>query len=167
MQAAVLHALEFDRIRDVLASRALTALGQARLLALEPSGEADEVRGRLALTSEAVAFVEHGESLAISAPEDLPAILERLGIADEPLEPLALRGLARFLASAGSVAGSAGRTGGPQLSAIGRRAATFGDEIAAVERAIDPTGEVTDRASSALKEIREALRRQRAKLRSS
>jgi dsDNA-specific endonuclease/ATPase MutS2 len=49
MQAAVLHALEFDRIRDVLASRALTALGQTRLLALEPSAEVGVVLARLAL----------------------------------------------------------------------------------------------------------------------
>ena len=167
MQAAVLQALEFDRIRGVLASRALTSLGATRLLALEPSADPEEVRARLALTTEAVAFVERGDSLGLSAPEELPVILENLGIVDQPLETLALRGLARFLESVGSVASNVRRTGGPRLSAIGARAAAFADEIAAVERAIDPAGEVTDRASSALKEIREALRRQRAKLRSS
>ena len=37
MQPAVLRALEFDRIREVLAARALTPMGRARLLALDPA----------------------------------------------------------------------------------------------------------------------------------
>ena len=41
------------------------------------------------------------------------------------------------------------------------------DETAAVTRAIEPTGDISDRASAALRDIRAALRRQRSTLRTS
>ncbi len=166
MQAAALRALEFDRIRDVLAREALTPLGRARALALEPSADADDVRTLLATTSAAAAFVAGGGSLAIDAPENLADVLAGLDIDDEPLDPAALVGLARFLTSVGLVA-RAVRGADPHLARLAAPAAAFDDEIAAVTRAIDPGGDVSDRASAALAEIREVLRRQRAKLRAS
>lgn len=167
MQAVVLRALEFDRVREALASRTLTPLGRERALALVPAGEHEVVQAELDLTVEAVRFVREGGSLAISAPEDILTSLAALGVADEPLDPLALRGLARMLSSTASVAASVRRAGGPGLSAIGEGVASFDAETAAVERAIEPTGDISDQASGALRDIRDALRRQRAKLRSS
>ena len=46
------------------------------------------------------------------------------------------------------------------------RAASFANETAAVRRAIDDAGDVVDSASPALRDIRDSLRRQRTKLRS-
>ncbi|MEO7192850.1 MAG: Smr/MutS family protein [Vicinamibacterales bacterium] len=167
MQAAVLRALEFDRIREALASRTLTPLGRGRVEELAPATEIGAVRDALALTSEAFVFVREGGSLAIFAPDDLATTISVIGIEDHPLEPLALIGLARFLEAVSSAAGGARRSGGSRLSSIGERAVAFDTETAAVHRAIESTGDVSDRASSALKEIRDALRRQRARLRSS
>lgn len=167
MQAAVLRALEFDRIREALASRALTPLGRERALLAAPAQDPDAVREGLALTTEAVRFVRDGGSLALSAPDDLLATIEVLHVADHPLEPLALRGLVRLFDSLGAVTTSMVRAGGARLAAIAERAASFEDETRAIERAIEPNGEISDRASVALRDIRDSLRRQRAKLRSS
>jgi DNA mismatch repair protein MutS2 len=52
------------------------------------------------------------------------------------------------------------------LAALVAASRAFEMEVAAVRRAIDPSGDINDQASPALKEIREKLRRQRAKLRS-
>src|SRR6185436_14802924 len=54
----------------------------------------------------------------------------------------------------------------PILKRIVEAIASFGHEIAAVRRKIEPSGEVADHASAALASIRDRLRRQRAKLRS-
>jgi DNA mismatch repair protein MutS2 len=167
MQAAVLHSLEFDRIREALASRTATPLGRARALVLDPATERETVREALALTVEAVRFSRDGGSLGLSAPEGLDSSLGQLDIQDQPLDPPALLGLARFLRSIETVTMSARRTGGPRLATLAARAVSFAEETAAIERAIEPSGEVSDRASAALKEIRDSLRRQRAKLRSS
>ncbi len=61
---------------------------------------------------------------------------------------------------------SAGPDGRSGLAAIAARAASFANETAAVRRAIDAAGDVSDSASPALRDIRDSLRRQRAKLRS-
>jgi DNA mismatch repair protein MutS2 len=167
MQAAVLRALEFDRIREALASRTLTPLGRERALAIAPASDRDAVQAALDLTVEAARFTRDGGSLAIAAPDDLDTTIAILGVADRPLDPLALRGLARLLDSVSAVISSVRRTGGPRLTAIAERAASFSDEVAAIERAIEPSGDVSDRASTALRDIRESLRRQRAKLRTS
>ena len=52
------------------------------------------------------------------------------------------------------------------MQALVASVASFEEEIAAIRRAIDSAGDVADDASPALREIRDALRRQRAKLRS-
>jgi DNA mismatch repair protein MutS2 len=187
MQASTLTALEFDRIREILAEHALTSLGRARAFALEPSVEPADVSARLAMTSEAVQFARGGGSLGLWAPDDLDATLEILSVEGQILDPMQLVGLARFVDSVDGIVGGIRRTAGatavdieigsqfseltpdlnyPRLRALVRESRPFPQEIAAVRRAIDASGDVSDNASPALRDIRERLRRQRAKLRS-
>lgn len=168
MQPAVLHALEFDRIREVLAHDALTPLGRARALTLEPSPDAAEVAHRLHATSEAVTLLADGGSLSISAPDGLLDLLDALQVGGQPLEPMGLIGLATFVESVDAVCAGVRRLRAtlPLLSDVAEAAASFAVEAAATRRAIASSGEVTDNASPALRDIRDALRRQRGKLRS-
>jgi DNA mismatch repair protein MutS2 len=166
MQSSVLRTLEFDRIREVLAREAHTPLGRARALALEPATDPADVRRRLDLTQEAAALLKAAGRVALDAPEDLDAILGRLSQDDqEPLAPLELLGLARFTGSVTTSAATVRHHGGPGLRALVANVGDFTEEIAAIMRAILPSGEISDDASPALRDIREALRRQRAKLR--
>ncbi len=168
MQPAVLRALEFDRIREALAFQTLTPLGRAAALALAPSSDPAEVRAWLATTSEAVKLLADGGSLSIQAPDALLDILDALAIAGQPLDPLSLVGLATFVDSVDGACDSVRRLGAsaPLLGDLVSAAASFSVEASRTRRAIAPTGEVTDDASAALRDIRDALRRNRAKLRS-
>jgi len=119
MQGTTLRTLEFDRVREALGREALTPLGRARVAALAPATAPDAVRAALALTAAASAFVAETGSLAISSPEDLDTILAVLAIDEQPLDPLALLGLARLTDSAVSLrpptgARTASRRGGPR-----------------------------------------------------
>lgn len=173
MQTGVFRALEFDRVLDALADAALTPLGRVRVHALEPATTLADVRDRLALTGEAVAFVARGGSLGVSAPEDLAAILAGLDVEDRPLDPLQLLGLSRLLDSVSVIVAALRRLAdapaegarATRLAQIAARAASFEAETGAVRRAIEPAGDVSDNASPALREIRDTLRRQRARLR--
>ena len=60
MSRMALRTLEFDRIREALASEARTSLGRGRAWALEPASDPADVRQRLALTTEAVRFMDNG-----------------------------------------------------------------------------------------------------------
>jgi DNA mismatch repair protein MutS2 len=168
MQPAALRTLEFDRIREALAREALTPLGRERALALEPSVDPIEVQARLDLAVEAAAYVADAGSLSISAPDELAETLACLDIEDRVIEPLPLLGLARFADSVDNVAAGITRAAAPLpgLRAIAARAASFAREASAIRRAIDPSGDVNDAASPALRDLRDKLRRLRAKLRS-
>lgn len=168
MQPGTLIALEFDKILDLLAAQALTPLGRARALALEPSVEHETIAAALALTSEGAAFRAAGGSLGLSAPDDLDDTLDALEVEGQILDPMQLLGLARFAESVDTVVAGIRRAADdrPLLAALVRDSQPFTAEIAAIRRAIDPAGDINDQASPALKEIREKLRRQRAKLRS-
>jgi DNA mismatch repair protein MutS2 len=164
MHVTALKALEFDRIRAALAREASTPLGRVRAEALAPASDPDLVAGALALTSEAVRAITAGGSLAMDATDDLPATLAALEVQDQPLDPAGLLSLARFVESVDRVvAGITPVT--PLLFAIARRAGSFARETAAIRRAITASGEVADDASPALRDIRDKLRRARAKLR--
>ena len=166
MQSAVLHALEFDRIREALAREASTPLGRVRALDLSPATSAPEVRARLDLTLEAVAFEKSSGGLALDGPDDLADVLAGLEIAEQPLAPLHLLGLARFVASVSAVVDRVRAARAAGLATLVGGARSFIAETDAVRRAIEPSGDVSDDASPALRDIRDALRRQRTKLRS-
>ena len=166
MQPATLRALEFDRIRDALAREASTALGRERAWALTPATDPSAVQHGLNSTVEAADFSARGGNLAIDAPEELPAILEGVSVGEAPLSPLQLLGLARFVDSVTSIAERIRGAQAPLLRDLADRIAEFDEETSAIRRAIHPSGDVSDDASPALREIRDTLRRARAKLRS-
>lgn len=168
MQPATLRALEFDRIREALALQTLTPPGRARALTLEPSADPAEIQARLDTTSEAVRLLADGGSLSIQAPETLFDILEALQVGGQPLDPPALLGLATFVESVEAACAGIRRLPGtaPRLADVVSAAVSFAAEAARTRKAISPAGDVNDDASQALRDIRDALRRHRAKLRS-
>jgi DNA mismatch repair protein MutS2 len=168
MQPGALRALEYDRIVDAVARLALTPLGRRRLADLRPQTDPRQVGSALAATSEAVRLLDDGGTLPLDAPADIDAVLTGLAVEGRPLEPLQLAGLARFLRSIEAARASVRRARHPLpgLRALVDTAATFEGECADIAAKIAPTGEVVDEASPELKAIRDRLRKQRARLRS-
>jgi len=168
MHSGTLRALEFDRIREALASFALTPLGAARLVRLEPRPSRREVEVALAETTEGVRLISEGPGVPLRAPSDLEETLDALEIEGRPLEGLRLIALADFLASVEQARSSIRRLPAhsfPILTSLVANAASFDQEVADIRRAIDPAGDVQDHASPALRQIRDGLRRARARLR--
>ncbi len=167
MTAGGLKALEFDRVVAAVRSFALTPPGRARLEALAPATEPGIVREALATTSEAVSYLAGHPVFPLRAPEDLEALLQLLDVAGRALEPLRLLALSDYLESVEESAAAIRRAPGDlaRLKRLAGGTASFKPEIAAVRRAIAPSGDVQDQASPALSAIRDRLRRHRAKLR--
>ena len=167
MNPAVLQALEFPRILEVLSGCAVTPLGAARLAGLRPSVDPRRVAHLLAGTSEGVRFNEQFGGFALMAPAELTGILGSLAIESRPLEPLKLLQLADFLESADATRAAIKRTetAFPILKSLAESVASFRSETAEARHKIDPAGGVIDEASPELRNVRERLRRQRARLR--
>ena len=168
MQPGALRALEFDRIVEAVQAFAVTPMGAERLAGLSPTTDRQEVVERLAHTSETTRYLATGAGFPLRAGDALPDILAALAVEGRALEPLRLLALATFLDSVDETRAAVRRTPGafPRLTAIGDAAASFKHEAAEARAAIDPSGEVVDHASPELASIRERLRKQRGRLRS-
>jgi DNA mismatch repair protein MutS2 len=168
MQPSALRALEFDRIVEAVKTFALTPMGTERLSRLQPSIDPQRVADLLAHTTEAARFLAANGMLPLRASDDLPQILAALAVEGRVLEALRLLALAAFLDSLDESRTAIRRAPGsfPRLDAISGGAASFKSETAATRDKIDPSGEVVDHASPELKAIRERLRKQRTRLRS-
>jgi DNA mismatch repair protein MutS2 len=163
-----LETLEFDRVVELVTSLALTPIGASALESLQPHVDPREVAAALDATSEASAYLEGHDLFPLRAPSGLRDALAVLEVEGQALEPLALRAVADFLDSVETTCAAIRAAGSafPLLGAIAARAPGFAREIANIRRAIDPSGEVVDEASPALKSIRDQLRARRARLRS-
>ena len=168
MRTGALRALEFDRIVSVLIGLAVTPTGRDRLAALGPSVDAAQVAAAQRATSEGVRFLADHPGFPLRAPADLDAIVDGLGIDGRALEPLRLIALADYLESIEQSrnAVTSLTTPFPILRGVVGAVASFTSETADLRRKVTPSGDVADEASPALAGIRERLRRQRARLRS-
>ena len=167
MNSGALRALEFDRIVSVVAGLAVTPTGHDRLAELHPLTDATVVVATQKATTEGTRFLADHPGFPLRAPSDLEAIIDALGVEGRALEATRLLGLADYLESIehSRAAVRNATTMFPILRELVERIASFKGEIADVRRKIDPSGEVADNASPALAGIRDRLRRQRAKLR--
>src|SRR5262249_9995289 len=167
MQPSALRALEFDRIVDAVAGLAVTPMGADRLARLAPSTDPHRVAQLLAATSESLRYLQANGAFPLRATADLPHILSALAVEGRPLEPARLLAFAAFLESIDETRAAIRRAPGsfPLLEAAVASAASFKGEAAQTREKIDPAGEVLDTASPELRLIRDRLRKQRSRLR--
>ncbi len=168
MHPGALKALEFDRIVAVVRDLALTPLGASRLEQLCPTADVRQVEHQLALTTECVGYLrEHGD-LPLTGPDDLDSSLMSLAVEGRALEPQRLLGLADYLmsldASRAAIRGTE-REAFPRLRALVDAGSSFAKEAADIRAKIVAPGEVVDDASPQLRVLRDRLRRQRNRLR--
>src|SRR6185503_64610 len=103
----------------------------------------------------------------LRAPSDLGEIIDALGVEGRGLEPMRLLGLSGYLESIEQSRQAIVKVGAafPLLRVLVETVASFRQEIADVRRKIEPSGEVADNASPALASIRDRLRKQKQRLR--
>jgi len=167
MHSGALRALEFDRIVEAVTSFAVTPMGAERLARLTPSHDSHKVAQLLAATTETTRYIATYGVFPLRASAELPQTLGALAIEGRALEPQRLLALVAFLESVDESRTGVRRAAGsfPLLEAATGAVASFKGESAQVRDKIDPAGEVVDDASQQLKIIRERLRKQRSRLR--
>ncbi|HVH28670.1 MAG TPA: endonuclease MutS2 [Vicinamibacterales bacterium] len=168
MHPGALRALEFDRIVEAVTAFALTPMGSDRLRQLAPSIDQAAVAKLLAETTETARFIAANGVLPLRATAELPRMFDALAVDGQALDASQLLALASFLDSVDETRSGIRRATGsfPRLETVMGGAASFKGEIAAVRDTIDPSGDVVDHASPQLRIIRERLRKQRSRLRS-
>jgi len=167
MHPGTLRALEFDRIVSVVTDLAVTALGRDRLADLHPAINTSEVVAAQRATTEGTRFLADHPGFPLHAPSDLHEIIAALGVEGRALEPTRLLGLSSYLESIEQSRQAITKVGAafPLLRLLVETVASFKQEIADVRRKIEPSGEVADNATPALASIRDRLRKQKQRLR--
>jgi DNA mismatch repair protein MutS2 len=167
MQLSALRALEFDRIVEAVKTLALTPMGADRLTRLQPSADPRHVAHLLAATTETTRYIGAHGLFPLRASGDLPHILAALAIEGRALEAARLLMLATFLDSVDESKIGIRRApeSFPLLDAASGGAASFKGETSQTREKIDPSGDVLDTASPELRSIRDRLRKQRSRLR--
>ena len=167
MQSAVLRALEFDRIVEMVRGFALTPMGDERLARLAPSSDPQQVARWLAATTETAKYLGREQPVSAARVGRAAPDARRAG-------RRRTRARTATAARAGGVSRFGGRGEGRHPAGAGivpasrggdRRRGVVQRETAQVRDKIDPSGDVVDDASPELKHVRERLRKQRSRLR--
>jgi DNA mismatch repair protein MutS2 len=145
----------------------VTPTGHDRLLALRPLTEAAAVLAAQQATTEGSRFLADHPGFPLRAPADLEELLGAISVEGRALEPLRLLALATYLESIEQSRAAVMKRSEP--FPILRRAveavASFKSEISDVRSKIEASGDVADRASPTLASLRDRLRKQRTRLR--
>ncbi len=154
-----LSSLGFDDIRQALAGRCRTEVGKARAVARPFLSTRADVEGAFRLIAEARALKAEPLSLPIAGVADVRTSVERAA-KDGMLEPRELIAVcqALFAFERGNEVLSERAEKFPGLAMIGRHLPVLDRLATRLDRSFETSGEISDRASPALKDAREHAR---------
>lgn len=154
-----LTALGFDQIRAAVAGRCRTEMGKARALARPFLPAADEVLASFRLVSEARALKQEPLSLPIGGLTDVRTNVDRAhrGALLEPKELIAVTHVLFAFENALETL-RARRERLPTMLGIAQGMPELDKLATRLDRSFDPSGEISDRASSELRDARDHAR---------
>ena len=162
--AHALEVLEFERIREVIASYAASSLGRGIAQRMRPLESLDRARRALAETSELRDFLRT-HRLPLQGLSDVVQTLEALSRDGRPAEPGALFEVVDLIRCGDSVVAALGRDPDffPHLATMAEGLPDLSDLVEEIPRVVHPKDGVRDEASEKLA----SLRREAATLRNS
>jgi len=154
-----LEDLAFPEVLAALGHRCRTAAGRSRALARSFFDDASAVREALSRVDEARALLQEQVSLPLGGVADIRGSVERAekgGL----LEPRELTGCAQTLFAFSRAREALGERSGlvPRLSFVGQRLPDLERLAVRIDRCFEADGEISERASPALKEARDRIR---------
>lgn len=160
MLRRALRVLEFDQVLEHVASFASTDGGREAVRRMEPAGDPEVVRARLATVAEVMEFLAARPEWSFPDLPDPASALARLAVEGSVLDAGELHRLATLLAAGSALASSLAAEPEGRFPALDGLAADLAEEPAlrtSLERSVDREGRVLDSASRELGRIRSQL----------
>ncbi|UCD25273.1 MAG: hypothetical protein JSW51_04955, partial [Gemmatimonadota bacterium] len=160
-----LEALEFAATLQAVAGFAVGELGADAVRQRQPTADIDWIRTELATVAEFQQLLDSGDPLVPEPLPDIRAVIERLGIPGDVLEPPELNAVLSALDAMYAVLQGLTRVTdeAPLLASLACEIPP--KEVArAIGRALNPDGTVKDEASKELAKARRRLRETRSRL---
>jgi DNA mismatch repair protein MutS2 len=155
-----LRVLEFEEVKNLLASYAASDLGRDAARALYPSVDLRWVEARMAETSELVRVLERGERVPMAGLRDVRPVLKEFGKKQTVLEPAQLLDIADTLAASARLRlflTNLEPAESQHLSALGEKLGDFTLVVDEINRCIGGDRRVRDNASDKLQDIRRRI----------
>lgn len=159
--------LEFDALRDLLRGYASSPLGQNRISALAPSGDADWIQGQQEFTSEVREFRRVGGRFDFSGLLAIGPLVEKSRIAGAALETTEIRDVVLVADRAAEwreialQPPAAMRSEWRRVRIASEQIIDFTDFLRSFRNKIQPDGTLDDKASPELARIRREIEKQR------
>ena len=167
MNSQAFTTLEYQQLLEVVKRGAQTEMGRARVKALTPISELDELRRDLTAVSECVSLRSRGVNWAFNEFADPAETISRLRIEGNTLDAIAILQTAKLCEqalSARSAILAERETATVLWSVVENLPRELNSVIARVTNKILPTGEIDDRASPELARIRHEISALRARI---
>jgi DNA mismatch repair protein MutS2 len=166
MLRQALATLEYDQLKETLASLIRTPLGAVRLGELAPATTREIITKALRQTAEGVAYLREGTALDFSDLGDPRPALGKLNVADINLEPHEILVVLRLISVATGLRDTFRDEGArfPNLREITGQIANLHNVYQRLRSRILPTGEIDDFASPGLREVRFQISKLKANL---
>jgi DNA mismatch repair protein MutS2 len=155
-----LKVLEFDEVREILASFGSSTLGKDAAKLLYPSVDAAWIKERISQTSELKGLLERGIRIPLAGLRDIRELLRQFGKKKTVFEPSELLEISDTLAASGRLKRF---FAGPEtnnaecLRAMAEKLEDFEPIVQEINRCIDGDKKVRDEASDKLREIRRRI----------
>lgn len=156
MHEKSIHTLEYPKILAKVAHEASFSASKDLVLALEPTSDIDEVRRRLAFTSEATRLIDLNSDISVGGAHDIRALLARAArdgvlTAGDLVEVMVTARSTLFVARALTKLDTAVF---PLLYALGADIPQRPQIVRRIEETVSEEGEVLDTASPTLRKLR-------------
>jgi DNA mismatch repair protein MutS2 len=164
MSRSAQDVLEFDKLRELLRRRTTCVPGRRHIDALTPITDRVALDSHFALIREAREWLRGGRELGFGGLADPQTWLDRIEGVGAALEPREFLDAATLLDTAAWLRPQFKEDAAtfPLLAARAASLADFRELLAAIRRAILPSGEISDDASPALRRIRASVGETRA-----
>ena len=162
-----LKVLEFEQVREILASFASSSLGKQASAALYPSLDAGWIEPRLAETSELKGLLEKGIAVPLAGLSDIGPMITNLGRGKTVLEPGQLLKIADTLAVSWRVKNFIEELAGERflhLRQMAGKLEDFTDIVSEINRCVEDEKTICSEASPKLRELREQKERLSAQI---
>ncbi|MFN0206447.1 MAG: endonuclease MutS2 [Planctomycetota bacterium] len=149
-----LGALEFEVVRERVASLALTGLGRGRARNIAPFRLPAETRDHLQKTTEAILLTKTGRAPAFGAAEDVRDLVRHLSGGGRPLEPKDVARIANSVRRGMDIKKHLLNLikDAPLLGSLAAAIPDLTELCDEIDRSIDPRGEIYENASVKLSE---------------
>lgn len=155
-----LQVLEFQEVKDLLRSYAGSPLGRDVIAGLRPSTDAGRLRLSLLQVDEARALLDAGKAFPVNGLRDMKRVVKQGHAQNRALGPDELLVVLQMIRACESLRAftDAERAQAPTLAELADRLLDHGGLAEAIDHIVEPPGEVLDRASPKLWELRRQRR---------